>query len=251
MSSQSLQKTTTSARLPLHHEHTWEISPREAVALQRSLAAYVRIEPLAAEPKTIAGVDVSVRGNLVQAAVVLLDAETLSPVAQAVWRDEVRFPYVSGLLSFREIPAVLAALEQLPSLPDLIMCDGQGIAHPRRIGLASHLGVLLDLPTVGAAKSRLIGVAEEPPMAAGSWTPLRHHEEIVGAVLRTRTGVKPMYVSPGHRVTLGEAMRIVLQCVTRYRMPEPTRLAHLLSRAVDVPDQVLKRKDRSERSNQP
>jgi len=230
-----LPEPTGGVSLVLKHEHPWDLTPREGVALQRTLADLVELTPLAHAPTTIAGVDVSVRGDMAQAAVVVINAVTLAPVASAFWREPVRFPYVSGLLSFREIPPLLRALEQLPALPDLIICDGQGIAHPRRIGLASHLGVLLDLPTVGAAKSRLFGTVEEPALEAGAWTPLIDHgrgrNEVIGATLRTKTGVKPMLISPGHKVTLADAIEVVLACTTKYRMPEPTRLAHLLSRA--------------------
>lgn len=214
----------------LGNDFDFDVTPKEAVTIQRNLAARARIEPLAIRPATIGGVDVSIRQGWAQAAVVVLDANSLTLQEQAVWREPVGFPYISGLLSFREIPPLLRALDQLTALPDLIICDGQGIAHPRRLGLASHLGVVLDLPTIGAAKSRLIGEAEEPALEAGSTSLLRHKDEIIGALLRSRTGVKPLYISPGHRVTLDDALTIVQSCVTRYRMPEPTRLAHHLSR---------------------
>jgi len=143
------------------------------------------------------------------------------------WRD-VRFPYVPGLLTFREAPAVLAAVRKLKTIPDLFIFDGHGRAHPRRLGLASHAGLLMDHPAVGCAKSRLCGQHRAPPATPGSFTPLIHQEETVGVVLRTRSGVKPVFVSVGHRVTLDDAIRVVVDCVTRYRLPEPTRLAHLL-----------------------
>lgn len=241
MSESHAQQTNYGITLDLHHRHSWELTPREAVALQRNLAGYVQLLPLGQQPATIAGVDVSVRGGMAQAAVEVVDRQTLQPVASTIWREPVRFPYVSGLLSFREIPTLLMALAQLPFMPDMIMCDGQGIAHPRRIGLASHLGVLLDIPTVGAAKSRLFGDAEEPAPEAGAWTPLVNRKakppEVVGALVRTRTHVKPMYVSPGHKITLEEAVQIVLATCTRYRMPEPTRLAHLLSRTTKASEE--------------
>jgi deoxyribonuclease V len=141
-----------------------------------------------------------------------------------------RFPYVPGYLSFREIPAVLAVLERLSVRPDLVLCDGQGIAHPRRFGLASHIGVLTGLPTVGVAKSRLVGTHGEPGRERGDWVPLMDKDEIIGAVLRTRAGVKPIYVSIGHRVALETAIAFVLACTTRYRLPETTRAADRLSK---------------------
>lgn len=217
-------------KLTLHHAHAWDITPREAVALQRELADLVRLEPMTRTPATVAGVDVSVRAGWSQAAVIVLDYATLQVVDKAIWREPVRFPYVSGLLSFREIPAVLFALDQLERMPDLIIADAQGVAHPRRVGLAAHLGVLLEMPTIGAAKSRLVGEAEEPDLEAGAQTPLLHKGEQIGTLLRTRTNVKPMYISPGYGVTHAQAVSMVQHCVTRYRMPEPTRLAHWLSR---------------------
>ncbi len=150
-------------------------------------------------------------------------------IDQAIWRGNVEFPYVPGLLSFREVPAVLRALERLTAMPDLIICDAQGRAHPRRFGLASHLGVLLDWPTLGVAKSLLTGRHEEVGATKGSHVPLRAGQETIGAVVRSRDGVNPLYVSVGHRLTLTEAIDITLACTTRYRLPEPTRQAHLLS----------------------
>ena len=134
-----------------------------------------------------------------------------------------------GLLSFRELPVVLEALEQLSTPPDLVLCDGQGIAHPRRFGIACHLGLLTDIPSIGVAKSRLCGTHEQPPNQRGAWTPLYLGEEVIGAVLRTRCGVKPLYISPGHRISLDTAIRMVMACCTRYRLPETTRYAHRLA----------------------
>lgn len=216
--------------LTIHHPHAWAVTPEEAVALQRQLAPLVREEPLSAPPQTIAGVDMSVRGDQVQAAVVLLSCPALAVIDQAIWQGQVEFPYVPGLLSFREVPAVLRALEQLSMMPDLIMCDAQGRAHPRRFGLASHLGVLLDWPTVGVAKSLLTGSYRELGPTKGEHVPLRAGKETIGAVVRSRTDVNPLYASVGHRITLTEAIAITLACTTRYRLPEPTRQAHLLSK---------------------
>lgn len=216
--------------LTLHHAHSWAVTPEEAVAIQRELAPLVREEPLSALPQTIAGVDMSVRGDQVQAAVVVLTYPGLARIEEAIWQGRVEFPYVPGLLSFREAPAVLRALEQLSAMPDLILCDAQGRAHPRRLGLASHLGVLLDWPTVGVAKSLLTGSHGELGSTKGEQALLRSVQETIGAVIRSRDGVKPLYVSVGHRITLAEAIEITLACTTRYRLPEPTRQAHLLSK---------------------
>jgi deoxyribonuclease V len=161
--------------------------------------------------------------------VVVLTFPDLELVEHAIARQPTDFPYVPGLLSFREIPTVLEALAQLATSPDLILCDGQGIAHPRRFGIACHLGWWLDRPTIGVAKSRLIGEHEEPGPEKGSWTPLRHRDEVIGAVLRTRTNVKPVFVSPGHRVSLETAIHYTLACTPRYRLPETTRHADRLA----------------------
>lgn len=221
--------------LTLHHVHPWQVTPAEAVAIQRELAGLVVETPLPKTPRRVAGVDMSVRGDQVRAAVVVLDVNGLRVVDHATWEGPVQFPYVPGLLSFREVPAVLAALDQVEPLPDLILTDSQGRAHPRRLGLASHLGVLLELPTVGVAKSRLTGHADDPPATQGSLTPLMDRGEQVGVVLRTREAVRPVYVSVGNRITLGEAVAWVLRLTTRYRLPEPTRLAHHLSKFGALP----------------
>jgi deoxyribonuclease V len=217
-------------QLAIHHAHAWTVTPEEAVALQRQLAPLVREEPLSAPLQTVAGVDMSVRADQVQAAVVLLQYPALAIIDQAIWQGKVEFPYVPGLLSFREVPAVLRALEQLGTMPDLIMCDAQGRAHPRRFGLASHLGVLLEWPTLGVAKSLLTGTHGAVGATKGAHVPLRAGNETIGAVVRSRDQVNPLYVSVGHRLTLTEAIDITLACTTRYRLPEPTRQAHLLSR---------------------
>jgi deoxyribonuclease V len=154
----------------------------------------------------------------------------LEPVAEARVERPTNFPYVPGLLSFRELPAGLAAIEQLPEAPEAVLCDGQGYAHPRRFGLACHLGLALDLPSVGVAKSRLIGTHDEPGETRGAWTPLLDGNEVVGAVLRTRMGIRPLYVSIGHRLSLESALRLVLRATGRYRLPEPLRRADRLSK---------------------
>jgi len=212
-------------------EHAWQLAPAEAVALQNELRQRVeRVDRLPAI-RHVAGVDVGfeAEGRVTRAAAAVLTFPGLELVETSVARCPTSFPYVPGLLSFRELPAVLAALARLNTTPDVILCDGQGIAHPRRFGIASHLGVLLDVPTIGAAKTRLTGRHDEPPDVKGAWTPLIDGTETIGAVVRTRAGVKPVYVSIGHRVSLKTAIELTLACVTRYRLPETTRHAHHLA----------------------
>jgi len=216
--------------LTLNHAHAWNVSPEEAIGVQRALAPLVRQEPLLQALQTIAGVDMSVRGDQVQAAVVVLSLPELALVEQAIWRGPVEFPYIPGLLSFREVPAVLRALEQLQALPDVIMTDSQGRAHPRRFGLACHLGVLLDWPVFGVAKSKLTGVYTEPATEPGAQTPLYSGKEVIGTVLRTRARANPVYISVGNHITLSEAVALTQACTKGYRLPEPTRQAHLLSK---------------------
>ena len=216
--------------LDLHHAHAWDISPRDAVEIQRQLEPRVREVPLvASQVRTVAGLDVSVRGDRVRAAVVVLAVEEMSVVDQAIWVGPVVFPYVPGLLSFREVPAILPALEQLKALPDVLMLDAHGRAHPRRFGLACHLGVLLDRPALGVAKTVLVGRHGELAASKGSRAELVHNEEVIGHALRTREGVKPVYVSVGHRMALPDASALALRLATRYKLPQPTHLAHRLS----------------------
>lgn len=216
-------------RLHLTHSHPWALKPQEAVRLQARLAQYVLETPLPRAPRTVAGIDVGIREGVARAAVVVVALPTLEPLAQAVYEMPVPFPYIPGLLAFRELPVVLMALENLPHLPDVFLCDGHGRAHPRRLGVASHLGVLLDHPSVGCAKSRLVGYHPPVPDARGAWVPLTDNDEVIGAVVRTRARVKPVFVSVGHRITLDEAVTLVLRCAPRYRLPEPLRMAHRLS----------------------
>ncbi len=213
-------------------EGRFDVSPKEAVAIQRQLADRVRTEPLVGEVRTVAAVDVSVRGDRVRAAVAVVSLPDLEKIDEAAWEGAVAFPYVPGLLSFREVPAIIPALERLSVIPDVIMADGHGLAHPRRFGLACHLGVLLDRPTFGVAKSVLVGSFDRPASERGSTSPMLHREETVGVALRTRQNVTPVYVSVGHRLTLEDAVRLTLECTTRYRLPEPARLAHRISKNV-------------------
>lgn len=187
----------------------------------------MRIEPLRGTVRFVAGVDAAFSrdGTRCVAAAVLWDADAHEVAEERVAERRLRFPYVPGLLSFREAPAVLAALRKLRRAPDAIVCDAHGLAHPRRFGLACHVGVLCDIPTVGCAKSRLVGEHGEPAALRGSRRAVRDGGETVGSVLRTRDGVRPVYVSVGHRIDLTSAERLVLRCTTGYRLPEPTRLA--------------------------
>jgi len=201
------------------------------VALQARLSAEVIRHDNFGAVRRVAGVDVGFRDGrrITRAAVAVLDFPSLTACDQSVAHSPTRFPYIPGLLSFREVPAVLEALQHLRVLPDLILCDGQGIAHPRRFGIACHLGVLLDMPTIGVAKSRLIGRHEALPPEKGAWVPLWDGEECIGAVLRSRSNVSPLYISIGHRISLPTAIDYVLRCTTRYRLPETTRAAHRLA----------------------
>lgn len=215
--------------------HSWDLSVREAIALQQEVASAVERHDRFGEVRTIAGIDVAYgrrgRNANARAAAVLMDATTLEVLERSAIEMAITFPYVPGLLTFREAPPAIAAIRALRRRPDLLLCDGQGLAHPRRCGFASHLALALDLPSIGAAKSRLTGTHGEAGAERGAWTPLLDNGEVIGVCLRTRTGCKPIYVSIGHRVTLPTAIRFVLQCTTRYRLPEPTRLADQLSKA--------------------
>ncbi len=206
--------------------HPWDLPPDAARALQERLRARVRIEPLPSPIRVVGGVDVSVKQGVARAAVVLLSSPGMEPLEAATAEMEVAYPYVPGLLAFREGPVVMAALARLEGQPDVLIFDGQGVAHPRRMGLAAHIGLLLDWPSVGCAKSRLLGRHRDVPPERGSWVELLEGEEVIGVVLRTRTNVRPVYVSVGHRADLGTAVELVLSCCTRYRLPEPIRWAH-------------------------
>ena len=214
-----------------HLAHPWDVTPSEAIAIQKRLHGEVELADRIGNITRVAGVDVGFeeQGGIARAAVAVLSFPELHLIEHAIARLPVCFPYIPGLLSFREVPVVLEALGQLAALPDLLLCDGQGIAHPRRFGLACHLGVLTGLPAIGVAKTRLIGEHGEVPLARGQWTQLSDKGETIGAVLRTRPGVKPLYISSGHRVCLETAIRYVMACVTRYRLPETTRWAHRLA----------------------
>ena len=214
--------------------HDWNVSPTEAVALQQQLRSQIRIEPLATSPKTIAGCDISFNKfeETVYAGIVVLDLETLETVEEAGVVSTATFPYVPGLLSFREIPSLLEAWAKLKTEPDVVMFDGHGTAHPRRIGIASHAGLFLGIPTFGCGKSVLVGKYDEPAPERGNWSPMKHYGEVIGAALRTKNKVNPVFVSPGHLIDLETAISLTLQCDGSYRIPEPTRRAHNLVNAL-------------------
>lgn len=210
--------------------HDWSMTYKEAVALQRELAGRIDLRDRLPRPlRTVAGVDVSYEkhGDLFFAAVIVLSFPELQPVEEASASGTVTFPYIPGLLSFRELPILLGAFRTLKNIPDAVLVDGQGIAHPRRFGIAGHLGLWTGLPTVGCAKSRLCGEHGTPGLRRGDAVPLIDKGERIGTVLTTRDGVRPLYVSPGHRIDHEAAVELVLACGRRTRMPEPTRLAHL------------------------
>lgn len=210
--------------------HRWPRTYKQAIELQRQLAPQVLQKPVSGEVRLLAGADVafSPDGSQVIAGVVVWDLTEQAIVEQRVTRVPCIFPYVPGLLSFRELPGVLAAFRKLRTLPDVVLCDAQGLAHPRRLGLACHLGLWLRIPTVGCAKSRLCGAFVEPRAGKGSTTPLLLGDKPVGDVVRTRDNVKPLFVSPGHLCDRAAACWLTLAATTRYRLPEPTRRAHQL-----------------------
>ncbi|MHB0776636.1 deoxyribonuclease V [Halomonas sp. WWR20] len=224
--------------------HDWALAPQEAVAMQKKLAPRIERSDRLGEVRHIAGVDIGFEddGTTTRAVIVVMTYPELDIVDRVLHREPTRMPYIPGLLSFRELPAALEAFKRLSVMPDLIMVDGMGIAHPRRLGIAAHLGLWLDRPTIGVGKSRLCGWHDDAPPAKGAWTPLhdrvraedpvgsREAKEItIGAVLRTREKIKPLYISTGHRVGLDTAVDWVMRCVTRYKLPEPTRQADRLA----------------------
>ena len=217
----------------IHDHHPWEVTPAEAIRLQEQLRSQVIVENRLGDVRTVAGVDVAVWGDVARAAVVVLRYPELELLEVASAERPVTFPYIPGLLAFREAPAILAACAELRAEPDLFLFDGHGLAHPRRMGLACHMGLCLDRPAIGCAKSRLCGEHEALPPDAGAWVPLREGPEVIGAVVRTRPGARPVYVSIGHKVDLETAVCYVLATSRPfgaghrgYRLPEPCRLAH-------------------------
>lgn len=216
--------------MPASPLHSWDLTPGEAIEVQQRLRNLVRLQPLARPVSAIAGADISFNkfSETVYAGIVVLSLPDLRIIESAGVRSVAKFPYVPGLLSFRETPSLLEAWEKLKTKPDVLMLDGQGIAHPRRFGIACHVGLLLDLPAIGCAKSILVGRFGELGLEAGSRSPLIHRSEQVGVALRTKSKVSPVYVSPGHLIDLDSAVDLVLRSTGKYRQPEPTRQAHLL-----------------------
>ena len=222
----------------LRELHPWRVTPAEAAAIQARLAPQVVAEGDPKDVRYVAGADIAlgkpalsgVEGSNGRGAVVLLSYPDLRLVERHLVEEPVAFPYVPGLLAFREVPVLARAFEKLERAPDLLLVDGHGLSHPRRFGLACHLGLLLDVPTIGVAKSRLVGQHGEPPPEAGGRSELRDGPDLIGLVLRTRDGVSPVYVSVGHRIGLQQAAEWVLRVCRGYRLPEPTRLADQLSK---------------------
>jgi deoxyribonuclease V len=223
--------------------HNWNLSYSEAIALQKQLSEKVQMTELKSQPKTIAGIDCALSKDnqkIIAAAVVLriqaAQKDLWGPVEPSSFEiiettsavQKIIFPYIPGLLSFREAPACIDAVEKLKNEPDAFLIDGQGVAHPRRFGLACHLGLFFDKTTIGCAKSRLTGYFGDLSPEKGSFSPLKDGDEIIGAVVRTRTNVEPVFVSVGNKCLLNDAIKIALDCITKYRIPEPTRLAHRL-----------------------
>ena len=224
--------------------NTWKLTPGEAITLQERLGKEVILEDQIGIVTHVAGVDASYDQSraLTMAAVAVLTFPGLQLVEFAVVHQPTNFPYVPGLLSFREAPPILEALKDLDHPPDLLMCDGHGIAHPRRFGLACHIGYLTGIPTIGVAKRKLVGEHAEVPDLRGEWQPIHEAGEILGAALRTRIHVKPIYVSTGHKVCLETAIDYVMRCTRKYRLPETTRAAHRLASKAYERDQPLDNK---------
>lgn len=210
--------------------HPWNVTPYEAAAIQKKLADLVSTTNNFTKIKRVAGVDVGYKNNRARAAVVVFSFPDLDILDYEVSEGKIGFPYVPGLLSFREIPHLLQVLEKLKTQPHLVIADGQGIAHPLRLGVASHLGILTGIPTIGCAKSRLMGTHQEPGEEKGSFTYLYDNHEIIGAVVRTRAKVSPVYLSCGHKISLETAVEYLLKCTGKYRLPEPIRYAHRMTR---------------------
>ena len=207
--------------------HSWEVSPREAIQLQKELKKKISLKKSFNKVKIVAGADVSYYKNNMIAGIVILKFPQLEIIEKKSSLSPVNFPYIPGLLTFREGPSLLKAFKKIKITPDVILFDGQGIAHPRRMGIATHLGLFLDKPTIGCAKSRLSGKYTSVGEEKGNYALLKEGEEVLGAVLRTRRKVKPIFVSPGHKIDLSNSIKIVLKCIVKYRLPLPVREAHI------------------------
>jgi deoxyribonuclease V len=215
--------------------HSWDLPPKEAIQAQEQLFRQVITRRELGEVRTVAGVDISTAKKRAHAAIVVLDLATLEPMEAAQATLPLTYPYIPGLLTFREGPSILAALENLKTEPDLFIFDGQGLAHPRRMGIATHMGVILDRPSIGCAKSRLCGEHSEVGPQVGDYSELYHQGQVIGAVLRTRENVKPVFISIGHKVDLGTAIEYTLRCGSGYRLPEPIRWAHRVAGGGKLP----------------
>ena len=218
----------------VRHFHAWQVSAREAIRIQEQMRGRILCKGALRRIRTVAGADVSVsrKTREVWAGIVVMRLPGLEKVEERWACGETSFPYIPGLLSFRELPILLDALKKITTVPDVMLCDGQGTAHPRGLGLASHLGLLIEVPTIGCAKSRLVGTFSPLGQHRGDRSPLLYRGEEVGRVLRTRSGVRPLFVSPGNRIDLDTSTEVVLRCCSRYRIPEPIRQAHLLVNAL-------------------
>ena len=209
--------------------HEWNVTPSEAVAIQKQLREQVELRPLPDDVRLVAGCDISFNkySDVIYAGIVVVRLPDFEVVERAGVVSRARFPYVPGLLSFRETPSLLEAWERLSIRPDVVALDGQGLAHPRRFGIACHVGLITGVPSVGFAKTRLVGTYDEPDEEAGAFSPLVHRGETIGAVVRTKTRVSPVFISPGHLADVPSSVALALRCTWKYRVPEPTRLAHL------------------------
>jgi deoxyribonuclease V len=214
--------------MQLQSLHDWNVTPQEAIAIQNDVAQKVIYDrPLDVDSiKLVAGVDVSVKNNVSQAAVVVMRFPELEIIETVLAKQPTPFPYIPGLLSFREGPVLVEAFEKLQHVPDVFIFDGMGRIHPRRVGIAAHMGVWLHTPTVGCGKSHLIGAYDDPPNEKGGYSPLTDKGELLGVVLRTRANVKPVYISPGNLIDLDSSVELILRCTPKYRLPEPIRQAH-------------------------
>jgi len=213
---------------------SWPQRREDARIIQEKIASRITLVALEREIKTVAGVDAAFVDGKTIAAISVFDYRSLECIGEYHHIQKTSFPYIPGYLSFREGPAILAAFRKMTTPPDLLLFDGQGIAHPRRAGIASHMGVLLNIPAIGCAKSRLVGESEKPALKKGSWSPLYYRDEIVGAVLVTRSGCKPLFISPGNLITLKEAIEVVLHLTPRFRLPEPIRAADSLAKRLKL-----------------
>lgn len=213
--------------MQLHKLHSWDLTPKEAIDLQKSLANKIISKDSFKNIFTLAGADMAFdkKDNLGFAGIIVYKYPDMTEIERISASGKLEFPYVPGLLTFREAPLLLKAFKKLKTSPDLVIFDGQGIAHPRRIGIASHMGLWLNIPTIGCAKSRLIGDYNEPGRDAGSFEDLYHNEDLIGAVVRTRRDVKPLFISPGHRISVKSAIQITMNCTDGLRIPKPTREA--------------------------